>query len=189
MVLQQTTLMTLLQSQLDVGTNGPVVCSHGPEDAGLDLCRLVIKHRVFAELFQALDICVNVKSMGAGLVTIENTDNRRQELIKTIEGALPQQAHEGRSPQMRGRLQFASGNVFGRVAKSALAAVTNHAYHGESVALDASTRLALTMHRHLLERVVPENFIRNAANASSCDACFEKQSEDIFAGIVQFSCA
>ena len=140
----------------------------------------------FSEMFQALGVCVSVKSMGTGLVTIGSTDSRRQELIKTIEETLmSNKLTKADALKLRGRLQFASGNVFGRIAKSALAAVTTHAYHGTSTSREENTRLALTLHKHLLEQGRPRELHFKCCESwcVQTDACYEPQDDGIFAGI------
>ena len=75
----------------------------------------------FAPVFQALGVNVNVSSMGGGLVTIGNAETQRQELIKFIDEVLrSRRLSKAEALRLRGRLQFVSGNVFGRIAKSAL---------------------------------------------------------------------
>ena len=83
--------------------------------------------------------------------------------------------------KLRGRLQFASGNVFGRIAKSALAAVTTHAYHGTSASLDDKTRLALAMHKHLLAKGRPRELHPKCCETwyVQTDACYEPQEEGV----------
>jgi len=50
---------------------------------------------------------------------------------------------------LRGRLQFAAGNIFGRIAKSALSVVTMHAYGGNSPKLDEKAVMAMALRLHL----------------------------------------
>ena len=52
--------------------------------------------------------------------------------------------------RLRGRLQFTSGNVFGRIAKCSLTAVLNHAYSSGGTSLSDDVILALKLHRCLL---------------------------------------
>ena len=78
----------------------------------------------FAEMFQALGVVINVSALQNVLVTISNTESRRNELIQSLLEILKERRltrHE--ALKLRGRLQFAAGNIFGRVAKRALSVV------------------------------------------------------------------
>jgi hypothetical protein len=75
-------------------------------------------------MFQALGVVINVSALQNGLVTIGNTESRRNELIQSLLEILKERRltrHE--ALKLRGRLQFAAGNIFGRVAKRALSVV------------------------------------------------------------------
>ena len=140
----------------------------------------------FSGVFQALGVSVDVRSMGDGLVKIGNTENRRRELIKTINAALENnKLSKADALRLRGRLQFASGNVFGRIAKSALAAVTTHAYHSTSASLDDRTQLALAMHERLLTEGRPRELRPKCCTTwyVQTDACYEKAEDEAFSGI------
>ena len=79
----------------------------------------------FADVFQALSVTVDVGQLHTGLVTVGNTESRRAELIKALSDILESRCLSRQDAlRLRGRLQFAGGPVFGRVAKSALAVVT-----------------------------------------------------------------
>lgn len=87
--------------------------------------------------------------------------------------------------KLRGRLQFAARNLFGRVAKAALAAVSAHAYGIGSKVLDSRTALALQLHRKFLESGRPRELRPTCDQVwfIQTDACFEPVDEGIFAGI------
>ena len=68
--------------------------------------------------------------------------------------------------KLRGRLQFAAAKIFGRVAKSALSMVTNHAYSSNRGKLDPNTAMALKLHLHLLSHGRPREL--RAAEDSCC---------------------
>ena len=105
--------------------------------------------------------------MVAALTKILETGNGEQETLR-----------------LRGRLQFACGQIFGRVAKTALGVVTNHAYGGNSSRLNKAI-LALTLHRHLLSFGRPRE-MRVSCDDSwhiQTDACYEPCEGGIFSGI------
>ena len=140
----------------------------------------------FAELFTALGVTINVGRLHEGLVTLGNTESRREELLKCLSNVLAsKKLTKAEALRLRGRLQFAAGNVFGRVAKSALAAVSAHAYDGGSSTLNSQTFLALALHKKFLEIGRPRE-LRPTCNVSwyiQTDACYDPDDTQIFAGV------
>ena len=64
-----------------------------------------------------------------GEVTISNTESRTRELFDTIRDVLQRGAlNKHEALRLRGRMQFAAGQSFGRLAKRCLAYVTQHAF-------------------------------------------------------------
>ena len=88
---------------------------------------------------------------------------------------------------LRGRLQFAAGNILGRIAKNALSVVTMHAYGGNSPKLDEKTvmAMALRLHLKLLEFSRPRELRPTSNNVwfLQTDASYEPSSDGIFSGI------
>ena len=81
----------------------------------------------FGEFVNALGVSIDLSSMGAGKILIDNTANRKSEISSVISsvidcGRLPR----AEALRLRGRLQFASGHLFGRLAKTALSIVYCH---------------------------------------------------------------
>ena len=115
-----------------------------------------------------------------------NTDSRREELIKFLDAVLKTgKLKKAEALKLRGRLQFASGNVFGRIAKSILSAVTAHAYYCKSQELDDRTVLALTLHRQLLHDGRPRELRPTTGKVSfvQTDACYDQVDGKVLAGI------
>lgn len=87
----------------------------------------------FQAIFGALGVSGNVTVLHRGSVLFDNTGSRKRELLTMINEILEldtlPRAHALR---VRGRLQFASGQLFGRIAKGALQAITAHAYCSNS---------------------------------------------------------
>ena len=52
-------------------------------------------------------------------------------------------------------LQFCAGNLFGRIARSCLTAVWNHAYSSSTATTSSDLLLALHLHKRLLELGAP----------------------------------
>ena len=75
----------------------------------------------FSSVFNALGVTVIVSSLHVGLATVGNIDSRREELITFFDAVLKTgKLKKAEALKLRSRLQFASGNVFGRIAKSTL---------------------------------------------------------------------
>ena len=140
----------------------------------------------FGELVNALGVSIDVSSTGAGKILIDNTANRKAEISSVISSVID----GGRLPRaealrLRGRLQFASGQLFGRLAKKALSIVTEHAYCSKSATLDDETISALKLYRTCLESQRPRTVHRSISKVFFifADACFEPESSSVKAGI------
>ena len=73
----------------------------------------------FSEEFQALGAAVSARSMHCGSKSFGSTESRQTELIDTITKVLSTGTMSKTSAlKLRGRLQFASANIFGRVARA-----------------------------------------------------------------------
>lgn len=71
------------------------------------------------------------------------------------------------------------------MAKSALGAVSAHAYGGGTSSLSAQTFLALSLHNKFLEMGRPRE-LRPTCNVSwyiQTDACYEPEGNEVFAGV------
>ena len=84
--------------------------------------------------FEALGVLFEIDQTGTGVLRITNTEKRRKELLESIQkiltlGQLPQKD----ALQLRGRLQFAQAQFFGRLGRRCLAEVTRHAYSGHKL--------------------------------------------------------
>ena len=140
----------------------------------------------FSEEFPALGVLINVSKMGRGLVQFGNTETRRKELLETISKVLA----EGRMTKvtalkLRGRLQFASANIFGRIARAALHAVTAHAYASKDSKLTDDAGLALRLHFRLLTEGLPRQ-LRAAERECwflQTDASFDRDEHGDVAGV------
>ena len=145
----------------------------------------------FAELFTALGISINVSDMRKNVVRFDNTDNRKAELVQALKKILDEGKLGAKEAlRLRGRLQFASGQIFGRVAKAALGAVTNHAYHRKRDVIDSDTRFYLMLHLRFLSDIGPRQ-VSPCSNDFSfilTDAFFEIRDGNPVAGIGAVLC-
>ena len=140
----------------------------------------------FAQIFQALGVTINVSAMDKKLVTIGNTEARRNELINFIDEVLQnKRLTKTDALRLRGRLQFAAGNVFGRIAKRALATITAYAFYSTSTQLDEKACLALAWHRHLMIDGRPRELRPACCDVwfIQTDSCYEQLGDHAFSGI------
>ena len=140
----------------------------------------------FSGCVSALGVSIDVSSMGEGKILIDNTSNRKLEISSLISSVI----EGGRLPRadalrLRGRLQFASGQLFGRLAKKALSIVTGHAYSSTNATLDVETISALKLYLSCLESQRPRAVHRSISQVFFIftDACFEQESSSVKAGI------
>ena len=90
----------------------------------------------FAKKFKALGVEIDLTSWGSGEVRFANTPQRIAELNETISKVLKSKKLATQDAlSLRGRMQFAHSQLWGRSAKLCLNAVTTHAYsdHGDDV--------------------------------------------------------
>ena len=162
------------------------MCAPCFQNAWLVLRRTGTKAPDFSDEFQALGVLISVNNMGRGWVKFGNTESRRKELLDSIGQFLS----EGRMTKvtaltLRGRLQFASANIFGRIVRAALNAVTARAYSSSSLELKDDTCLALRLHSQLLADGRPRQL---KAAERECwflqtDASFDRDQHGDTAGV------
>ena len=83
----------------------------------------------FSETFKALGVEIDCSAWRSGVVKFRNTTKRISELSDTISSALKRgrlSSHE--ALVLRGRMQFARAQIWGRAPKLCLSAITAHAY-------------------------------------------------------------
>lgn len=115
----------------------------------------------FAECFHALGITVNVAQLHTGLALFDNTETRITELVAALDAILAsRKLRKAEAFKLRGRLQFSSSQFFGRVAKTALAGITFHAYNSASANISDEVAFALSLHRCFLTAGKPRDVRR-----------------------------
>ncbi|CAE7257711.1 unnamed protein product [Symbiodinium sp. CCMP2592] len=81
--------------------------------------------------FEALGVLFELDQTGSGVLKVRNTEKRRKELTAAIKGFLAKGTMTQKEAlQLRGRLQFAQAQFFGRLGRRCLTEVTKHAYTG-----------------------------------------------------------
>jgi len=97
----------------------------------------------FDVVCKALGVQFDFSRSESGLMTISNTEARRQELLQQIDAALSRGTLEKQETlSLRGRLGFADSFMHGRVGKLTLKHLVDHAY-GPSKKLDPSLIVSL----------------------------------------------
>ena len=140
----------------------------------------------FSHVVSALGVSVDVSSMSSGEVLIDNTSKRKVELSAIISAVLDGgHLNKPEALRLRGRLQFASGQLFGRLARKALSIVTEHAYSTRSSTISAETADALRLYLSCLESQRPRVVQRSISQVFFIftDACFEPEALDVKAGV------
>ena len=85
----------------------------------------------FRKCFKALGVEINFSNWCDGCVLFRNTEKRVTELLETIDGILRSGFLDPSAAlSLRGRMQFAKSQVWGRASRLCLSAVTSHAYSG-----------------------------------------------------------
>lgn len=129
----------------------------------------------FSSTFSCLGVSICLEGFSSGAITISNTLERKEELANTIRQILEVgKLSASHAQSLRGRMQFAENLFMGRMARRALAAVTEH-----SVLRRSDVSFALRCH---LEDFLNDLLVGRARTLRVCtrdtlflftDACFE----------------
>ena len=99
----------------------------------------------FAREFKALGVEISLADCQLGFVLFKNTTKRVQELVNTISELLDRgRMTQAEALSLRGRMQFAKAQIWGRAARICLNVVTEHAYGSEDGSLSAATCAAMS---------------------------------------------
>ena len=114
------------------------------------------KDMEFSQIFTALGVTIDLSACLDGRLRIANTAKRVAEVLEFIsrileEGALPTPL----ALKLRGRLQFADGQLLGRVGKSCLKTITEHAYSNKGPKLSDQCKAALSRFADMLKHSLP----------------------------------
>ena len=102
------------------------------------------KAQPFALSFQALGVKIDLSKFCEGSILFSNTERRISELKDTFQkiletGLLPQSF----ALKLRGRMQFADGQLFGRTGKTCMRTITSFAYGDAGPVLTPAARNAI----------------------------------------------
>ena len=87
----------------------------------------------FASSLDCLGVNINLKEFPSSVVKISNTEERKKEILNQI-SAHVQSKHmtSSEAQRLRGRMQFAENQIFGRQARKCLKAISEHLHTGRS---------------------------------------------------------
>ena len=113
------------------------------------------KAEPFSPSFSCLGVSFSLRHFTSGRVEVSNTPLRTQELLRRIDEALASETLSTKEAQsLRGRLQFADSQIFGRSSKLCLKALDSHVQDGAfNLTLDSCN--ALRRYRQILEHGRP----------------------------------
>lgn len=130
--------------------------------------------------FSALGIVVDLNSFSDGFVEFCNTEKRAKELSETIQCFVESGSMNLlESQRLRGRMQFADGQLFGRTGQLCLRAVSNHGFSGRGPRIPTDCINALIRFQSFLHENKPRRIM--VASAMTwyvfTDACYEPTSD------------
>ncbi len=117
---------------------------------GWRIAREGSKAETFSECFKCLGVMFDLRESLQSKVCISNTDGRREEITHEISHVLEHgKLTKSMANKLRGRMQFAENQIFGRLNRRALKAVSEHAALGND-SVPFETRLLLQDFLHSL---------------------------------------
>ena len=135
----------------------------------------------FASRFKALGVEVDLSSWKNGLVRFSNTEQRATELSEKISEIL----HAGKlsvpeALSLRGRMQFANSQLWGRASKLCLNSVTAHAYSGEGPGISQALVHYLNVFKNCLASARPREVTSSWSSPMFLftDASFSPENSD-----------
>ena len=118
---------------------------------GWDFAEEGPKAPAFASSALALGVRLDVSSMHLGKVWIDNTESRKNDLSSCIREVLRTgDLNTAEALRLRGRMQFTSGQLFGRLSRSTLNKVTHHAYRSCKSKTSSDLQLSLSLYDKFL---------------------------------------
>ena len=139
----------------------------------------------FSSACEALGVIINLHESSRGVCLVSNTDSRvselAAELLKFVKAGEINQADAQR---LRGRMQFAESQLFGRTGRRCIRALRNAASRGRTK-LALHEKLALKLFVGLLESGRPRlvTWENRSPIVIFTDACYEKDAKDFACGL------
>ena len=134
------------------------------------------KSKPFGYSFSALGIHVSLDNFIQGWVEFGNTESRINEVCTIIKNVVKSGEISYKDAiRLRGRLQFADGQLFGRLGQFCSKSITEHSLNGSCKKMSSHCRSLLTVFCKMMESGKPR--IISLASCSNwfvfTDACFE----------------
>ena len=105
----------------------------------------------FAGTAQALGVKVDVSDIHNGRAWVDNTDSRKDDISSAIQRVTSsRELTTADALKLRGRLQFTSGQLFGRMSRTVLSKIPHHAFRSCNAKIHDDMCTALTWYDKLL---------------------------------------
>ena len=137
------------------------------------------KAAVFGMDFNALGVSISLKAYLEGGVHFSNTEKRIGELSTSVSAVVTAGTLSHKDAlKLKGRLQFADGQLFGRLGKLCLKEVSNHAFGNSSQLSDRCSKF-LSLFMEQLQNGRPRLISRATSNTwfVFTDACYEPSDD------------
>ena len=140
----------------------------------------------FGRNFGALGLHIDVSCFEKGFIEFSNTDKRRCELKDLILSILSAGVLTSQDAlKFRGRLQFADGQLFGRIGKLCLREITCHAFSADGDKISARLRQLLQLFNSQMLDGPPRKICGVSASCLYIftDACYEPNRPEWVCGL------
>ena len=136
------------------------------------------KCQPFSSSCEALGVAIDLSDSGGGRAMIRNAEARIQELCADLQAVLDEGALKAKVAQrLRGRMQFAESQLFGRTGRRCLKVLGEFA-EGKKLKLQSKDRFFIGLFKELLQCNVPREVsaLGNSNVVVLTDACYERES-------------
>ena len=133
----------------------------------------------FDSLFDALGVSFDLSASHLGSVSVRNTETRVVELCNDLQEILDKGSLGSKQAQrLRGRMQFAEAQMFGRTGRRCLKVLTEFS-EGHRQQLGAKDVFFLKLFMRLLQSNIPREIkaLSNDNVVIFTDACYERESD------------
>ena len=139
----------------------------------------------FDETTEVLGVHIDASLSSAGKICVKNTQSRISELTSDLELIVSSKLiHRTTAQRLRGRMQFADSQLFGRCGKKCIKALGGVA-DGRTKHLTGSQKLQLQLFQSMLANSPPRQLVHDAGNKTLLftDACYEPDSPSWICGL------
>ena len=134
---------------------------------------------------EALGVVFDLAASVDGVCHVTNTESRVQEISPEINRLIEQgQVFQLEAQKLRGRMQFAESQIFGRTGRRCIAALREFACRRKSKLTEPETTF-LQLFVSQLKADIPRQVLKEQAESVVliADACFEKESRERICGL------